>query len=106
MNELHTVAELESRLAEATTILYKHSTRCPISAAAHRQLETFLERTPDAPLFKVDVHAAADLSDHIAEKTGIEHHSPQLILLRRGEPVWSTAHASITADALAQRLAT
>lgn len=105
MKELHTPHELDSRLGAGTAVVYKHSTRCPISAAAHRQLERFLERDPDAPLFKVDVHAAAELSDHIVERTGIAHESPQLILFREGKPVWSASHSTITADALAERLA-
>ena len=105
MNQLHTIPDLESRLAARTTVLYKHSTRCPISAAAHRQMEAFLERSPDAPVFMVDVHAAEELSDYIVEKTGIGHESPQLILLRGGKPVWSIAHSAITAQSLEEQLA-
>lgn len=104
MKELSSPSDLDSVFAEETAVLYKHSTQCPISAAAHRQVDALLERSPDAPLYKVDVHAAKELSDAIVEKTGIEHQSPQLILLRKGSPTWTSARGEITADALAEQL--
>ncbi len=106
MKELNSPSELESVFGEETAVLYKHSTTCPISAAAHRQMDALLERDPDAPLYKVDVHSAKELSDTIVEKTGIEHESPQLILLRGGSPTWSSDRGEITADGLAEQLRT
>jgi bacillithiol system protein YtxJ len=104
MKQLSDSHELESVFAEETAILYKHSTRCPISAAAHEQLEGFLEKNPDAPLYLVDVHESKKLSDTIVEKTGIEHESPQIILLRNGTPAWTRARMEISGDALEQQL--
>lgn len=104
MKELSNPSELDSVFAQETAVLYKHSTQCPISAAAHRQMDTLLERNPDAPLYKVDVHSAKELSDTIVEKTGIEHQSPQLILLRGGSATWTSSRGEITADALEEQL--
>ena len=104
MKKLSTEQELETVFAEETAVLYKHSTRCPISANAHQDLEGFLAANPDAPLYLVDVHASADLSERIVEKTGIEHQSPQLILLRKGAPSWTRARMEITAEELSEQL--
>ena len=104
MRQLSTKSELESAFAEDTALLYKHSTRCPISARAHEELEGLLARDPDAPIYLVDVHASRDLSQTISEKTGIEHQSPQVILLRKGTPAWTKARMEISADGVAEQL--
>ena len=104
MKKLSTEQELDSVFAEETAVLYKHSTRCPISANAHEDLEGYLATNPDAPLYLVDVHASADLSERIVEKTGIEHQSPQVILLRNGTPAWTRARMEISAEELSEQL--
>lgn len=105
MQTLTTTQEVDAALARPTAIVYKHSTRCPISAAARGQMENFERRHPDAPLFMVDVIASRDLSRYVENQTGVEHHSPQLILLRDGSPAWDASHFDITADALERELA-
>lgn len=104
MKQLSTPGELDSALADGTALVYKHSTTCPISAAAHQELAGFLERNPGAPVYLVDVNASEELSAYVAETTGVRHQSPQLILLRGGKPAWTASHFDITAAAVAQQL--
>lgn len=103
MKQLTSSQEVDSAISGETAILYKHSTRCPISAAAHKEMERFLERHPDAPFYIVDVNDAADVSGYIAQTAGIEHQSPQLILFRNGIPNWNTARFDISAEALEEQ---
>ncbi|CAN5333536.1 hypothetical protein BH24GEM2_BH24GEM2_19710 [soil metagenome] len=104
MKQLTSSQEVDSAISGETAILYKHSTRCPISAAAHKEMEQFLERHPDAPFFMVDVNDSAEVSGYIEETSGIEHQSPQLILFRNGIPNWNTARFDISAEALEEQL--
>lgn len=104
MKQLTTSREVDSAVEGETAILYKHSTRCPISAAAQKEMEQFLDRHPDAPFYMVDVNSSTEASDHVVESTGIAHQSPQLIVFRNGTPSWHTAHFDITAEALEQQL--
>lgn len=104
MKQLSTPQEVDRAVSGESAILYKHSTTCPISAAAHRQMERFLERRPDAPFYLVDVNDAAEASEHVEARTGIGHASPQLIVFRAGEPVWNASHFDITAEALEEQL--
>jgi bacillithiol system protein YtxJ len=104
MKEMHDREDVDAALGEETAILFKHSTRCPISAHARGEMERFMERHPDAPVYTVDVNDDADVSRYLAEKTGIEHHSPQVIVTRRGQPEWDASHFDVRADALASRL--
>ena len=105
MKEISTLNELNSVFDEEIAVLYKHSTRCPISAGANEKLEGLLAQRPDAPIYKVDVHESRDLSQSIVDRTGVEHQSPQVIVLRKGEPTWTRARMEISAEGVAEQLA-
>jgi bacillithiol system protein YtxJ len=75
-------------------LLFKHSTACPISASAAREVRTL---ETDLPIYWVNVIEQRGLSNWVAEAYGVTHESPQLILIRGGaqKKVWS--HYAITA---------
>jgi bacillithiol system protein YtxJ len=50
----------------------------------------------------VVVQSARELSRRVAEQTGVRHESPQAIILRNGQAVWTASHFDITAEAVAQ----
>lgn len=82
---------------DAPVVLFKHSSTCPISSAAYKQMSQVAR---DVSL--VVVQRARDVSSEIASRTGIPHESPQAIVLRNGEAVWSASHFDITAGAVEQ----
>lgn len=90
--------ELIQRSHQAPVILFKHSTTCPISTHAHREME----RVDDVNL--VVVQTARGVSNEIAQRTGVRHESPQTLVLRNGEVVWSASHYDITTDAVTQAI--
>ncbi|MDT5060256.1 MAG: hypothetical protein QOH63_715 [Acidobacteriota bacterium] len=90
--------QLVERSRKTPVILFKHSTTCPISSAAYKQMS----KVAAAEVSLVVVQSARDVSKEIASRTGIEHESPQAIVLRNGEPVWSASHFDITASAVEQ----
>jgi bacillithiol system protein YtxJ len=104
MKDMHTTQDVDAALGAETAILFKHSTRCPISAAARGEMERFMELHPDAPVYTVDVNDDTDVSRYLAEKTGIEHHSPQVIFTRGGQPEWHASHFDIRADDIQRRI--
>jgi bacillithiol system protein YtxJ len=104
MRNLTTTSEFDALLDAPTALVYKHSTRCPISALAFEQIGELTRSHPDAPIYMVDVHAARDVSTHIAQSLGVTHHSPQAVLLRDGKAVWHAEHFDIKARAMARQL--
>lgn len=104
MRQLRTQEEAEAVFAEEVALLYKHSTRCPVSLMARAEVERFAGEHPELPVYLVDVVFDRPVSRYVAERTGTVHHSPQAILLRGGEPVWEGSHLGITAGALEQGL--
>ena len=86
-------------------LVYKHSARCPISVMAYHEVRQLHDEHPDLPVFVVDVLASRSVAQYVAAQTKITHHSPQLILLVRGEPAWAVSHFDVRAAELADRLA-
>ena len=86
-------------------LVYKHSTRCPISLIAYQEVAQLEGDHPDVPIYLVDVIASRPVARYVAEQTRVVHHSPQLILLSRGEPVWAVSHFDVRAEELGERLA-
>jgi bacillithiol system protein YtxJ len=64
----------------------------------------FAQGNPDIPVYEVDVIHRGGLSRHIAEQLEIEHESPQVILLRRGQPLFDASHRGVSASALEREL--
>ena len=104
MQNLTTTSEFDALLDAPTALVYKHSTRCPISAMAYEEIGELTRVHPDAPIYMVDVHADRTVSEYIASKLGITHHSPQAVLLRDGKAVWKAEHFDIKARAMARQL--
>ena len=91
--------ELFARSGDSPVVLFKHSTTCPISARAYRQMSR-LDRSVAAEVGLVVVQQAREVSNRLAERTGVRHESPQVIVLRGGAPVWSASHYDITTDSV------
>mgnify|MGYP001218874658 FL=1 len=92
--------ELARAFEEPWALVFKHSTRCPVSTAAHREVVEFRRRHPSADVYVVHVVEQRDLSKAVAERTRVRHESPQAIVLAAGAVIWSDSHEGVTADAL------
>ncbi|SEM69769.1 bacillithiol system redox-active protein YtxJ [Lihuaxuella thermophila] len=89
---------------ERPVLLFKHSTTCPISAAAMDELEKFSssEEAKDIKIAVVYVIEHRPVSNEIAECFNIKHESPQALLVKGDQVVWHASHWNITEDSLKQ----
>lgn len=99
MRKLTSTAEVDEALG-ATGIIFKHSTRCPVSYDAHEQVERFAASRPDVTVWLVDVVASRPLAQRIAAATDVVHQSPQVLVLADGRLVWHASHYGISSAAL------
>src|SRR5579875_2080361 len=82
--ELTSTEQCDSLFSHELAIFFKHSPTCPVSLIAHREVMRFQRAQPDVPIYLVSVRQRRDLARHIAERTGIRHESPQILVLRSG----------------------
>jgi monothiol bacilliredoxin len=86
---------LDSLLSDSRTrpvIIFKHSNACGVSASAYRELEKL-----DNQVNMVEVQTAREVSRDLADLTGVQHETPQVIVLRDGKAVWNASHFQIKA---------
>jgi len=99
---LTSTADIDEAVAASGTIpqvLMKHSTRCPVSSYALTEVLAAQEKAGDAARFQVlDLLEHRDVSNDMAERFGVRHASPQVIVLRDREVVADASHGDITAD--------
>jgi bacillithiol system protein YtxJ len=109
MQQLLTPQHVDAVFTKSTNLpvlLFKHSTQCPVSTRAKTVVET-VARTHNGVVFAlVHVIEERSVSNAIAERTGIRHESPQLILIRNGEARWHANHGAITVAAIDAALST
>ena len=91
--------ELLTKSHEEPVLLFKHSNSCPISARAYRQM-----RGVKKPVALVVVQESREVSREVEARTGVQHETPQALVLRDGRVVWSASHFEVTADAVEQAL--
>lgn len=91
---------------ERPVLLFKHSTRCPISANAWKEFQSYLSGTPDenTEYVVVKVIESRDVSNAVANDLNVVHQSPQVLLIRNKKAVWDTSHSNITQGAIGQVL--
>lgn len=89
---------------EKPVFILKHSTICPVSSSAHKQFLSFVDDNDAARFWIVLVREQRSLSLDIAERSGIQHQSPQVILFSQGKPVWNCSHHQITEMNLTQAM--
>lgn len=109
LTRLERLEDLEALLAQTTNrplLLYKHSLTCGTSAYAFDELSDHLDRSPTgADYAMVAVQTHREVSNEIARRLGVRHETPQVILVRDGQPVWTASHFRVTAAAVEQALA-
>jgi bacillithiol system protein YtxJ len=99
--EIDTIEDYASLMNEELVVVFKHSPTCPVSWMAHREVLQYQGSQPHVPLYLVSVRRRREVARHIADQTGIQHESPQIIVLRRGTVVGSASHDEITSEAIA-----
>lgn len=97
-----TLAEIKDLSQKQPVIIFKHSTRCPVSSMALDRLERNWdeeEMQTVSPYF-LDLLSYRNISNQIAESFGIAHESPQVLLIDNGKCVYNASHMGISYDAL------
>lgn len=85
-------------------VIFKHSTRCSISRFALKQFEREYDLDETVDAFFLDLIEHRDVSNEIANKFGVYHESPQLILIKNGKAVYDVSHSEINAEALKAKI--
>ena len=91
--------EIIRQSSEKPQIIFKHSTRCHISAMVKRGLErTWDIDAETATIHYLDLIRYRPISNQIASDFGVRHESPQILIIKDGVSVYDTSHNDISVD--------
>lgn len=102
INLIENTEDLDAMLQasqENPVVLLKHSNSCPISSAGHNQFMQ-LQEEENVAMYMVVVQTARATSMEIAERLGVTHQSPQVIIIDKGEAKTDMSHYNIKTDAV------
>jgi len=100
-NHISTIADLEKIDSESQmhpVLILKHSTTCSISAMALSRLERKWQSEDSEKLkpFYLDLLQHRDISNEIEKRYGVQHQSPQVLIIRSGKCVYNSSHMEIS----------
>lgn len=87
-------------------MLFKHSTRCSISDTAKNRLEKAWKDENEELLkpYYLDLIAHRNISNAIADRYRVAHESPQVLIISKGECIFSQTHLSISMQDILQKV--
>ncbi len=97
------IAELKKKSFDKPQVIFKHSTRCSISAMAKGRLERSI--APDnADFYFLDLIAYRTLSNSVSDEFNVSHESPQILLIKGGECTYDESHGSISMEEIEEQV--
>jgi bacillithiol system protein YtxJ len=98
LTQLQQLDTLTEESAQTPVIIFKHSTRCPVSRMALKSFENEygIEEGIAKPYF-LDLIAHRDVSNEIASRFNVVHQSPQVLVIKNGQSVYDESHGEIDA---------
>lgn len=107
-NDLTQIKQLDEIVAESAqtpVIIFKHSTRCGISRMALKGFEgNYSIGEEHAKPYYLDLLNHRDISNEIANRFGVMHQSPQVLVIKNGVAVYNESHGDIDANEVKGRL--
>ena len=100
--QLDSLNELSKHKAQ---LIFKHSTRCAISSMAKNRLERGAANDK-VDFYYLDLVKHRQLSNKIAEKFGVYHESPQVLLIKNGECIYDESHSGIRIEDITEQTLT
>ncbi len=95
--------DIVSRSTHVPQLIFKHSTRCSISAIAKNRLER--QEVPSNVEFHfLDLLRFRTLSDEVAKIFNVRHESPQVILVKNGVSTFDASHTGVEMTSISSAL--
>ena len=100
------LSEIFNESCHRKVILFKHSTTCPISGRAWGEVQNYIKESSDEALVvMIKVIESRPVSNLVTETLGVQHQSPQVLILEKNQVLWHASHQQITQDRIKKALA-
>lgn len=106
-NNITTEADLLQAWGNSLTkpiLFFKHSTRCSISAMALSRFQGKWTGEKECELYFIDLIANRQTSNLLETLSQVTHQSPQIILVKNKDVIYSASHSEIEAQQIEKQL--
>lgn len=100
LRSLHQLEDIKKQSENSPVLIFKHSTRCSTSRMTLDRLErnwNSQEMTSITSYF-LDLISYREISNLIAELFDVQHESPQVLIISKGQSVLDLSHFEIEYD--------
>lgn len=98
-SELSDLFQKSKEYPQQYFLIFKHSTRCPVSAMAlHRLEKNWLNVKQSIEPYFLDIIRYRSVSDKIQQLLGIRHESPQVLMIKNGQCIYHQSHHLISVE--------
>ncbi|WP_026135604.1 bacillithiol system redox-active protein YtxJ [Nafulsella turpanensis] len=106
LNSEQALEAIKEHSADKAIIIFKHSTRCPVSQMALSWFERSWkeEEMKGVEPYFLDLISYRPVSGKVAEIFNVQHESPQLLLIRNGKCTYHRSHSNISYKELQKEL--
>jgi bacillithiol system protein YtxJ len=104
IDQINEINELSK--TEGPVFIFKHSTRCAISSMALRRMQSANseEQLNNATVYYLNLIKDREVSNMVSERYGINHESPQLLVIQNGVCKTSTSHNGVSKEILLEHI--
>ena len=96
LRDTNTFENLRLESDQKPLVIFKHSTRCPISSMALDRFNDAVAQIAElSNVVMVDVIDDRPISMHIAEVLSVTHQSPQVIVIHQQNAIYDNSHSGI-----------
>lgn len=92
MEQLDTI---KASSEERPQVIFKHSSTCGISSMVLKMFKGSYDPALDCDFYFLTIQTHRDLSNAIADRFGVRHESPQLLVIKNGKVTFHTSHGAI-----------
>lgn len=107
-HELTSLKELDELVANSfhhPVVVFKHSVRCSISGVVRNRFKREWDFDGnDVELWHLDLLQFRSLSNAIAERFGVIHESPQILLIENGTATFHASHNAVRVSSIKEQL--
>ena len=105
LKELEAIQVLSHNPKLLGVLIFKHSTRCATSSVALDRMERNWKVSDEQiPSYYLDLLRHRDISNGIAATYDVVHESPQVLVIKNGECIYSASHNSISSITIVEVL--
>ena len=103
IDSVEKIMEIKDLSQNRRVLIFKYSPKCVVSYVMRMLFEReWHEEAMKMETYLLNVKEHKELSDKIAKEFGVEHQSPQILIIEKGKCIFNASHGKIKVSEIKQ----